>query len=143
VNGQSGLVRASRTATLLLILATAGCGGSSVPKGHPVSVQVEIFLNPFFVVPNVTWPQPFAVHAGETEWERVSRLLPDRLPEPLDKGSECPPGQSGYVLSVRLSSGGDVDYGPCGWPDEIVPVRLLMRTLQQRDVAAKRRCDCP
>lgn len=103
-----------------------------MPEGHPVSVRIEAFLNPLYGVPNVTRPQPFAVYEGETGWAKITGLLPDRLPEPLDKGSECEVGQSGYVLSVRMSSGGDVDYGPCAWPGEIVPVRLLMRTMMQR-----------
>jgi hypothetical protein len=135
-------VLAPRAAILLLVIVAAGCGESSVPDGEPFSVRFEAFQNPIFGVPNVTTTQaqPFAVYETDPDWGKVSRLLPERLPEPLDQGSEC---RAGHIVSVRMSSGGDVDYGPCRWPEEIIPVRLLMRTLQQRELAAERRCDCP
>ncbi len=140
--GIGAVVLRIRTAALLLVIVVAGCGESSVPEGSPVGVRIETFFNPIYGVPNLTWPQPLAVYPGDPNWERVSRLLPDPLPQPVDGGSDCEVGESGRAISVRMSSGGDVDYGPCGWPEQIVPVRLLMTTLLQRAVAVERRCGC-
>jgi len=88
--------------------------------------------------------QPLTVHDNDPEWGKVVRLLPDRLPEPLDQGSKC---RSGFMVSVRVAAGGEssvgeVGYGPCRWPQEIEPVRLLMHTLLRRELAAERKCGC-
>lgn len=125
---------AGRAATILAALAVTGCGGSAVPEGSPHSVRIEIFQNPLYGAPNVsTTPvQPYAVYKQNREWERVSSRLPDELPEPVDQGDDC---RAGQIVSVRMSSGAEVDYGPCRWPQEIEPVRALMRTLLQRERA--------
>lgn len=133
-----------RSAALLLALLTVGCGGSSVPEGVPASVRLDVVQAPgHFAVPGAAFPHPLELNETAAEWDRVTRLLPDPLPEPVDQGSGCVAGQ---VVSVRLtseSSTGEVSYGPCRWPEEIEPVRLFMRTLLQRRLAAERRCDCP
>lgn len=139
-------------AALLLMAVVAGCGGGAVPEGTPVSVRFEIVNPPGWAGPPGVGPlaQPFAVHETQSQWTRISRLLPDRLPEPVDDGTDCFSGDviaSGQVVSVRVfTSGGDtreVDYGPCRWPEAIEPVRLLMHTLLRRRLAAERRCECP
>lgn len=129
---------AGRAATIFAALAMTGCGGSAVPDGSPHSVRIEIFENPLYGVPNVsTTPvQPYAVYESDPEWKSVSDRLPDNLPEPVDQGDEC---RAGQIVSVRMSSGEDVDYGPCRLPEEIEPVRALMRTLLQRERARQRR----
>jgi len=128
-------------AALILVALVTGCGGSSVPEGKPIAVRFEV-IDPgqFANAQGVRIPQPLTVHQTDTEWPRVSQLLPDQLPEPVDQGDEC---LSGFMVSVRASSGGEVDYGPCEWPKELKPVRLLMHTLLRRELAAERRCDCP
>ncbi len=140
------------TIALQLLLLAAGCGGSGVPEGKPIVVRFELVEPslPVGVSPNIgPTPQPLTVYqTGGSQWRRVSRLLPGRLPEPVDQGSAC---VSGHVVSVRLAevevsanaASGEVDYGPCRWPKAIEPVRLLMHTLLQRRVAADRRCKCP
>jgi hypothetical protein len=135
----------SRPAALLLVALTAGCGGGSVPEGRPIAVRFDVVERPGpSAVPGVRIAQPLTVHEIDREWDRVSRLLPEDLPEPVDQGSNC---WSGHLLSVRLANrdgfAGEVSYGPCRWPEEIEPVRLLMDTLLRRRLAAERRCDCP
>lgn len=127
---------ASRAATFFTALAMAGCGGSAVPDGSPHSVRIEVFENPVYGVPNVSTKsvQPFAVYKDDPDWERVSNQLPDDLPEPVDQG-DC---RAGQIVSVRMSSGEDIDYGPCRWPGEIEPVRSLMRALLQRERTRRR-----
>jgi hypothetical protein len=129
-------------AALLLIALAAGCGGSLVPEGDPFAVRLDVVPG-FFGNPAVRAPQPLAVSMiGSAEWERVSRLLPDPLPEPVDQGSCI----SGHLVSVQLASTAgfaEISYGPCRWPEAIEPVRLLMRTLLRRRLAAERRCECP
>lgn len=123
---------------LLGALAVTGCGGSAVPEGSPHSVRIEIFEDPVYGVPNVnkTPVQPWAVYKQDPEWEQVKSQLPDDLPEPVDQGDDC---RAGQVISIRMSSGKDVDYGPCRWPDEIEPIRALMRTLLKRERERDRR----
>jgi hypothetical protein len=136
------LVRASTA--LLIALLLAGCGGSAVPEGTPISVRFEVVPSVGLVGPHGVVPQPLTVDMTASEWRRVSRLLPDPLPEPVDQGSDC---DSGHVVSVRLAAhdaiSGEVEYGPCRLPKAIEPVRLLMQTLLKRRVAAERRCKCP
>ena len=134
-------------AALFLAVLAVGCGGSSVPEGTPISVRLEVVDPAYFGVPSIRVPQPLMmVHMnyGHAEWARVSRLLPDPLPEPVDQSSDC---VSGYMVSVRLWTragyAGEVSYGPCRRPASIEPVRLLMHTLLRRRLAAERRCDCP
>jgi hypothetical protein len=132
-------------AALLLVAMTAGCGGSSVPEGRPIAVRFDVVERPGpSAVPGVRIAQPLTVHEIDTEWDRVSRLLPEDLPKPVDQGSDC---WSGHLVSVRVANkdgfAGEVSYGPCRWPEEINPVRLLMHTLLRRKLAAERRCDCP
>jgi hypothetical protein len=125
----------------------AGCGGSGVPEGEPISVRIDVVQGPgiFGNAQGISIAQPLKVDQSNAEWARVSRLLPDSLPEPVDQGSDCVSG--GLIVSVRLATRaaitGEVDYGPCRWPEEIEPVRLLMHTLLRRRLAAERRCDCP
>jgi len=138
-------VTARGVAALFLVVLAAGCGGSSVPEGTPLSVRLEVVDPAYFAVPGIRVAQPLMVHMnGYAEWARVSRLLPDPLPEPVDQGSDC---VSGHMVSVRLWTragyAGEVSYGPCRRPASIEPVRLLMHTLLRRRLAAERRCDCP
>src|SRR5215208_6924156 len=99
---------------LLLTLLAAGCGGSSVPEGDPFAVRLDVI--PGFVgsAQGARAPQPLTVSMiGYAEWERVSRLLPDPLPEPIDQGRSC---GSGQLISVQLASTAgfaDISYGPC------------------------------
>ena len=59
-------------------------------------------------------------------------------------GSSVPEGTPVSVrLATNTGSSGEVDYGPCRWPEAIEPVRLLMHTLLRRRLAAERRCECP
>jgi hypothetical protein len=125
---------------VLVVLLSAGCGGSSVPEGTPISVRFEVVAAIGLYGPRGAVPQPLTVHETDSDWRRISRLLPKPLPKPVDQGSDC---VSGQVVSVRLSTksaaSGEVDYGPCRWPKSIDPVRLFMHTLLQRRVAAERR----
>jgi hypothetical protein len=74
--------------------------------------------------------QPHTVHLTDPEWVKVSRLLPEELPEPMAQGDDC---VRGFTVSVRVESSAEVDYGPCRWPSAIDPLRLYMRTLVQRE----------
>jgi len=128
-----------------VVVLAAGCSGSSVPEGIPIAVRVEVVQSAgHFGNPNVRSAQPLSVYNTDADWTRVSRLLPDRLPEPVDQGSDC---ASGLMVSVRLATKeeltGEVNYGPCCWPKQVEPVRLLMHTLLRRKFAAELRCDCP
>jgi hypothetical protein len=132
-------------AALLLIGIVAGCGGSSVPEGDPFAVRLDVLPGFFGSAQGVRAPQPLTVSMiGDVEWGRVSRLLPDPLPEPLDQGRGC---ASGHMVSVQLVTrdgfAGEISYGPCRRPEEIEPVRRLLQTLLRRRLAAERRCECP
>jgi hypothetical protein len=96
-----------------VVALTAGCGGSSVPEGRPIAVRFDVVERPGpSAVPGVRIAQPLTVHEIDAEWARVSRLLPDPLPEPVDQGSNC---LSGHLVSVRLANrdgfAGEVNYG--------------------------------
>lgn len=135
----------SRPVALLLVALAAGCGGSSVPEGRPIAVRIDVVerAGPSGVL-GVRIAQPLTVHEVDPNWGRISRLLPNDLPKPVDQGSDC---FSGHLVTVRVASGdgfaGEVSYGPCRWPEEIKSVRLLVRTLLRHRLAAERRCDCP
>lgn len=129
---------ARHAAALPLIVFLAGCGGSKVPDGMPIAVRIEFVPSAQIVGrPGVPSPQALTVHNFGVGWDRVSSLLPETLPEPVDQGGDCYQGQ---VVSVRFSTKegytGEVDYGPCRWPASIEPVRLLMGTFLRRGRAS-------
>lgn len=120
---------------LITVALLSGCRDDFDPDGRAVEATLELvgYPVPLGVDPPSATPQPFAAGLGHREWNEVVPVLPFPLPRPLDQGSDC---LTGVKVTVRVSSGDYIEYGPCRRPREIEPLRrTLQRMLRRRLVA--------
>jgi hypothetical protein len=119
---------------LVVAALVAGCGGDDFdPQGRPAGVLYEIVWDPTPIGqnPDSPPPQPLLVRLGHQAWGEVRPVSPSPLPAPLDQGDEC---RSGHKITIRLTSAEEIEYGPCKRPEELEPLRLLLRRmLNERD----------
>jgi len=114
----------------------AGCGGSN-PEGRPIGATLEPVRTPYPIgfEPETRTPQPVSVWFAEPGWDRVASVIPSTLPRPLEQGKEC---LSGLEITVRLSTGDKLEYGPCRRPAEIEPLRRELERVLRSRLAAER-----